>query len=147
MKNKLLLLLACIVISINFSFAWDDENDWTIIPQWNNWAADSVWNAVWHVWDAYNAAAWSNAWNSFASWVFSWESVFSFFKYMADMLSKIWLVIWAVMIIYAGYKYSTWVFTGNAEKWWQDAIKWAIYGVLIIIFSYAIMKLLMSTFL
>jgi len=51
------------------------------------------------------------------------------------------------MIIYAGYKYASWVFTGDASKWWKDAIKWAIYGILIIIFSYAIMKILLAMFL
>jgi hypothetical protein len=50
------------------------------------------------------------------------------------------------MIIYAWYKYATGVFTWDASKSWKDAIKWAIYGLLIVIFSYSIMKILLSMF-
>ena len=145
--KKILLLIGIFVVSFTgFVFAEDDKW-WSLIPEWNPGAADTVWSTPWKVWTNYNSAAWSNAWNSFASWVFSWDSVFAFFKYLANTLSQIGLIVWAVMIIYAWYKYAVWVFTGDASKWWQDAIKSAIYGVLIVIFSYAIMKLLISTFL
>jgi len=145
--KKILLVIAIFILSLfQFVLAGDDAW-WSLIPEWDAGAASTVWSAPWGVWNAYNASAWSNAWDAFASWVFSWESVFSFFKYLAKTLSQIWLVVWAVMIIYAWYKYASWVFTGDASKWWQDAIKSAILGVLVVIFSYAIMKLLISTFL
>jgi len=157
--KKILLLVSLILWSLlislwNVSYAEDDAG-WSIIPEWTNWAWESVWSQPWKVWDNYNAAAWKNAnasawknaWDSFASWVFSWESLFDFFKYLASFLSQIWLVIWAGMVIYSWYKYAVWVFTWDASKWWQDALKWAIYGALIIIFSYAIMKVLLSVFL
>ena len=146
MKKILLFISVFIVSLISFSFAEDDW--WTLTPKGNPWAAGTVWAAQWHLWDTYNgAAAWWDPGDAFASWVFSWDSVFNFFKYLAKTLSWIGLVIWAIMIIYAWYKYATWVFTGDASKGWQDAIKSAIYWVLIVIFSYAIMKLLISTFL
>ena len=151
MKKILLIILSIlwtifVILPWNISFAEDDAW-WTIIPEWTPWAASSVWDTPWKVWENYNAAAWTNAGDAFASWVFSWDSIFDFFKYLASFLSNIWLVIWAGMIIYAWYKYAVWVFTGDASKWWQDALKWAIYWVLIIIFSYAIMKILLSVFL
>jgi len=146
MKKKLLVIAFILTGFTSISYAWSSAW-WSLIPEWNNGAADSVWSAAWHVWDTYNWVAWKNAWDSFASWVFSWDSVFDFFRYLARTLSQIWLVVWALMIIYAWYKYASWVFTGDASKWWQDAIKSAIYWVLIVIFAYAIMKLLLTAFL
>jgi len=149
--KKILVIIWIILYSFlsisNITYSADDDAWWSIIPKWSAWAASTVWESPWHVWENYRAAAWSNAGNSFASWVFSWESIFSWLKYLAKTLSQIGLVVWAAMIIYAWYKYAVWVFTGDASKWWQDAIKWAIYWVIIVIFSYAIMKLLISTFL
>jgi len=131
------------------------DSSWTIIPQesWNKTVANDVgkvWKA-WKVWTNYNNIAKNlkknDVWTAFASWIFSWNTIFYFLQHIAKTLSEIWLVIWAGMIIYAGYKYASWVFTGDASKWWKDAIKWAIYGILIIIFSYAIMKILLAMFL
>jgi len=152
-KSLLILKIIFFVISSFFilginSYAQEEDN-WTLIPEWDASAASEVSNA-WpgKVWEKYNEKAQNiTPWDSFASWVFSWNSVFAFFKYLAKTLSGIWLVIWAAMIIYAGYKYATWVFTWDAAKWWQDALKWAIYWVLIVIFSYAIMKILIGVFL
>ena len=154
MKKILLtikLIFFVIILSwINFvstSYAASDDG-WTLIPEGSTSAAEAVSEAKpGEVWTEYNKYASSKAWDAFASWVFSWNSVFDFFQKLAKTLSWIGLVIWAAMIVYAGYKYATWVFTWDAAKWWQDAVKWAIYWVLIVIFSYAIMKLLISTFL
>ena len=140
-KIKILLLVVLSFVMLNWiSFA--EKDLWTLIPEWGKTAPDI---APW--WVSATFAGWNNAWDAFSSWVFSWDSVFDFFRYVAKTLSQIWLVVWAAMIVYAGYKYATWVFTWDATKWWQDAVKWAIYWVLIIIFSYAIMRLLISTFL
>jgi hypothetical protein len=50
------------------------------------------------------------------------------------------------MVIYAGYIYASSVFSwGNASKG-NEAIQNAITGILVIAFSYAIMKLLTSAF-
>jgi len=149
------ILLSCMFLILPFfqltTFA---DSSWTIIPQgsWNEAKtyANQVWKP-WKVWTNYNKIAKNlkknDVWTAFASWVFSWNTIFYFLQHIAKTLSEIWLVIWAGMIIYAGYKYASWVFTGDASKWWKDAIKWAIYGILIIIFSYAIMKILLAMFL
>jgi hypothetical protein len=50
------------------------------------------------------------------------------------------------MIIYAGYIYASSVFTGKETGAGNKAIKNAIIGVLVIVFSYAIMKLITSAF-
>ena len=150
MIKKLVLLMFIVIMSSFIYTYWDDT--WTIIPKLSSWgkvqkAVEKVWETPWKVWKNYNAqASGMNVWDSFASWIFSWDTIFNFLKHIATVLSQIGLVIWAWMIIYAWYKYAVWVFTGDASKWWKDAVKWAIYWVLIVIFSYAIMKILLWMF-
>jgi len=154
---KKLVLLMFIIIASSFVYTYwtsDTLSDdaWTIIPKLSSWdkvqkAVEEVWKTPWKVWKNYNTKAKDmNVWDSFASWIFTWDTIFNFLKHIANVLSQIGLVIWAWMIIYAWYKYATWVFTGDASKWWKDAVKWAIYWVLIVIFSYAIMKILLWMF-
>lgn len=151
MIKKLVLLITIISSLLAFSYAKDSS--WTIIPETSSWgkaskAVQEVWDAEGgKVWETYNKKAEGmDVWDSFASWIFSWNTILDFLVHIANTLSQIWLVIWAWMIIYAWYKYATWVFTGDANKWWKDAIKWAIYWVLIVIFSYTIMKVLLWMF-
>lgn len=141
------LLLSIIIIFTLFSYVSSDDA-WTIIPEGSVWGTvTEIWKKPWKVWKTYNAKAGGmSVWDSFASWVFSWDTILDFFKHIANVLSQIGLVIWSWMIIYAWYKYASWVFTGDASKWWKDAIKWAISWVLIVIFSYAIMKILLWMF-
>lgn len=56
------------------------------------------------------------------------------------------LLIGGVMVIYAGYQYITTVFGGNASAG-NTAIKNAVAGILVIIFSYAILRFVISAFL
>lgn len=148
--KKLILLISFLFV---FSFSFADDDAWTLIPvgSWDKAVEQikNIWNKSKKVWENYNKYAEKNAndaWTAFASGVFSWDTIFAFLKHIVKVLSELWLVIWALMIIYAGYKYATGVFTWDASKGWKDAVKWAIYWVLIIIFSYAIMKILLSMF-
>jgi len=144
-------LFVSIMILGLFSIWLAEDNGWTLIPQ-ASWDVSSkierIWSEGWKVWDKYNEEAWNidNVWDAFASGIFSWNIIFDYFKYLANLLSEIWLVIGAAMIIYAGYKYTVGVFTQDASKGWKDAVKWAIYWLLIIIFSYVIMRLLLAMF-
>ncbi len=153
MKKILLICMFSILPFFHLPITFADNSAWTIIPEWSGNKASNISQKIWwkwsewKVWENYNKASKNiSVWNAFASWVFSWDTIFSFLKHIAKVLSEIWLVIGAGMIIYAGYKYASGVFTGDASKWWKDAIKWAIYGVLIVIFSYAIMKILLAMF-
>jgi hypothetical protein len=56
------------------------------------------------------------------------------------------ILIGALMIIYAGYIYASSIFTGKESGWGKTAITNAIIGVLVIAFSYAIMKIITSAF-
>ncbi len=151
MKKILLICFICFLPFFSLTSIFADNNDWTIIPKGSGNKAGTIskkiWNKAWQVWKTYKKESKNiSVWNAFASGVFSWDTIFKFLKHIAKVLSEIWLVIWAAMIIYAGYKYASGVFTWDASKWWKDAIKWAIYGILIIIFSYAIMKILLAMF-
>jgi len=161
-KNIFVVLFMFVLLFnlFNFSFA-ETKDGWTLIPDAGENSENTIrevdgyvgtkveWNTN-TVWDNYH---WANdnlvkhdVWLAFATWVFSWDTIFNFLKYLAKLISEIGLVIWAGMIIYAGYKYATGVFTWDASKWGKDAIKGAIYWLLIVIFSYAIMRLLLAMF-
>lgn len=150
MIKKLLLLVVFIVITFFSSVSSDDS--WSIIPEVSSWdgvknAVKEIWKKPWKVWETYNKKAKDmSVWDSFASWVFTWDTITDFLSHIAKSLSWIALVISAFMIIYAWYKYASWVFTGDASKWWKDAIKWAISWLLVVIFSYAIIRLLLRMF-
>lgn len=131
------------------------SNGINIIPESNTWdkeiseKVENVWKKWWVVMERYNTKAkeldW-DVWAQMASGIMNWDTLLNYAIYLVNFLSWIWLLIWACMIIYAWYIYSTSVFTGNASKW-TDAIKNAIIGVLIVIFSYAIINVLTHMFL
>ena len=83
-----------------------------------------------------------------ATGIMDWTTILDYVVYLIRFLSQIGLVIGAVMIIYAGYIYASSILTdsGSGSKG-KDAVKNAILGVVIIVFSYAIMKLFTSLFL
>lgn len=80
-----------------------------------------------------------------ASGIMTRNTLLDYVVYVVRFLSQIGLLIGAVMIIYAGYMYATEIFGGKASAG-KSAITNAIVGVLVISFSYAIMKLLTSAF-
>lgn len=107
----------------------------------------------WTVWQRYNDQATKYSNNTtvdvgacFATGIFSWDCINDYIVYIIRFLSQVWLVIGAMMIIWSGYKYASAVFTWS----WSpntDNIKNAIIWVVIIIFSYAIIRILSSMFL
>ena len=147
-KLIILLFLSIWIFCLNFVYA---EDDWTLIPTASGEVKKlDVWDNQ-TVWEAYNKKAEElesdkDVWWAFASGIFSWDLIFQYFRYLAKLLSQIGLVIGAWMIIYAGYKYVIGVFTQDNAKSGKDAIKWAIYGLLIVTFSYAIMRILLAMF-
>ena len=149
-KLIVLFFLSIWIFSINFVYA--DDSDWTLIPTASEKVKNlDVWDGKTTVWKVYNEKAKElesnkDVWWAFASGIFSWNLIFQYLKYLAKLLSQIGLVIGAWMIIYAGYKYVIGVFTQDNAKSGKDSVKWAIYGLLIVIFSYAIMRILLSMF-
>ena len=155
MKKTILSLMICFFLLSAFSFGIPTTfaTDFEIIPQ----ATEDVWAAVekiskwWEVRDKYDEQAQKyqdekKLGEAFASWVFTWSLVLDYLVYVIRFLSQLGILIGAVMIIYAGYIYASSIFTGNETGWWKKAITHAIIGVLVIAFSYAIMRLVTSAF-
>lgn len=74
------------------------------------------------------------------------DTIFNYLVVVLKFLSQGWLLVWGLMFVYTGYKYIMSIITGDGEPS-KNNIKYAIYGILIIIFSYAIMRLLTRAFL
>jgi hypothetical protein len=66
----------------------------------------------------------------------------NYMVHIIQFLSQLGLVVWTIFIMYAGYKYIISVL--NSQKTPSSTIKNAIIWILIIIFSYAIMRILTS---
>lgn len=106
-----------------------------------------IWSEWWHVWEKYNKSAkelWDNEKtdSQVASWIMNWDTVMNYLVFIVQFLSQLGLVVWAAFIMYAGYKYIVSLF-----EWWKvpsATVKNAIIWILVIIFSYAIMRILTS---
>lgn len=128
------------------------NTDFEIVPQAQDAAqvqddVNYVWGQWWSVRDRYNDRAQDMEWkvgDQLASGIMTRDTLLDYVVYLVKFLSQLGLLIGWLMVVYAGYLYATTIF------WWWDASKWkkaitnAIVGILVIAFSYAIMKLLTS---
>lgn len=102
-----------------------------------------VWADWWQVWKNYNKIASENSTSlQLATWIMNRDTILNYIVFVIQFLSQLWLLVWVIFIMYAWYKYMVSVF----ESWKtpSSTIKNAIIWVLIIIFSYAIMRILTS---
>lgn len=77
-----------------------------------------------------------------ASWILIRDDIPNVLVLVVQFLSQLGLVVWVIFIMYAWYKYMLSVF-----NWWKapnSTIKNAVIWVIIVIFSYAILKTLTS---
>lgn len=150
-----------VVIISGWVFAADQE--FVILPRAESSQAD-LWSLVDAVWwaktgsqlswdtvrDRYNQAALQkdgNVWDQLSTGIMTRDTILDAIAYAVRKLSELALLIGWLMIVYAGYQYAM-------ESWWwgnawdgQKAIINAVYGILVIIFSYAIIKIVSGTFL
>ena len=106
---------------------------------------DEIWKEWWWVWNKYNEIAASEEFTTskkLASWIMDWNTIIDYLKYIVKFLSQLGLFVWAAFIVYAWYVYMVSVF--NWQKSWKDYLKNAIIWIIIVVFSYAIMKTLTS---
>lgn len=158
--KKIIILLSIICSLLSFSY-WED---FVIIPSWASWWW-WIWWAIWwamywqqvkeiwkewgKVWEKYevNAQAMeADLWWQFATWIMTWNTLINYARYLVNFMSQMALVMWALMIVYAWYLFWMWVYLSDTQKW-KSAIKNALIWVFIVIFSYAIMKILTWAFL
>lgn len=161
MKRKNLIKLFVTIIfslfSLNFipyhANAGDLDVEWfNIMPKLTDWEVSKVnaqiktiWSEWWQVWKHYNdEASRMKTSEQIASWVMTWDTVVNYLVFIIRFLSELWLLVWAAFIIVAWYRYMSsafsWAWTSKAT--W--ALKSAVIWVLIVIFSYAIMRILTS---
>lgn len=142
---KLLIVLTCFIwaiSSINFA------DDISIIPEWST---DNAWQKVkevsvwWQVWKNYRdiVNSWNlSLWDKFASGIMSRDTILDYVVYLIEFLSWIGLLIGAVAIIYVWYDKLALQYFKWTPKWVIAVIIW----VIVLSFSYAIIKALRSAF-
>ena len=153
-KIWIIISLFCLILfPSKFSMADDDlDVDWcNIMPQLSDeeiWEVNEAIKDIWTTWkkvrDTYNQKASDlSTSQQIASWIMNWDTIMNYLVFIVQFLSQLWLLVWALFIIYAWYKYMT-----NVLLWSKavpaTAIKNAIIWVIIVIFSYAIMRVLTS---
>lgn len=153
--KKLLLLIAVLgfQVWVFSSVVGAVENTFDIIPKSETDVSSDVTEigkAGGKVWDKLNEKAKQYEENDdigaqFASGAFTWNTLLNYVIYLVRFLSQLALVIGATMIIVAWYKYASASFTGKPSG--SEDVRNAIVGVLIVIFSYALIRILTEAFL
>ena len=151
---SMFIYLIVLVTSCGVIAAGDEsdlEVDWfNIMPKLDEWEIaawnaqiQEVWSEWWHVWDHYNdIASRTSTSQQLATWIMNWDTIMNYLVFVVQFISQLWITIWVIFIMYAWYEYMLSVF-----KWWKapsDMVKNAIIWVIIVIFSYAILKTLTS---
>lgn len=108
--------------------------------------ADSEIERVWEPWkvndninEAANRLPIRIAW---ATWIMNRNTIMNYLISVVKFLSQLWLVVWLWFIMYAWYKCILSVFEWGRTP--SSTLKNAIIWIIIVIFSYAIIKTLTS---
>lgn len=110
---------------------WDDDGR-SVNDRYNEQAKDIL-----DDWDI---------WLAFETGVMNWDILLSYVAYVIRFINQLWILIWSIMILYAGYQFATSIFWWNVSNW-KTAIKNAIVWIIVIVFSFAIWKGLEAMFL
>lgn len=154
-----MILLVTIVHSSVFANPSSTRNDLHIIPEMNEKQKDqakayvekiSEVGSSGTVLEKYRQTAETIEKNgdigvAFATGVFNRNIIISYIIYIVKFLSQIGLLIWGIMILYAGYQFATNTFWWDPSKA-KAAIMNAIKGVWVVIFAAAILRTLTSMF-
>lgn len=153
--KKLFLSIAMLGMILTPLYSFAVQNDFSIVPETQDGTnveqdVEDVSKAGGSVWDVLNYKAQNyeekgDLGAQFASGAFTWNTLLNYVVYLVRFLSQLALVIGAGMIIVAGYKYAAAAFTGKEAG--SGDVKNAIIGVLIVIFSYALIRILTEAFL
>lgn len=153
-----LILIAVLFVSSHLVYATDFE----VVPAASQ-NSEQLWDTVdcvagtkWcsanysgkTVRDRYNNVAKdknTTLWDQFATGIFSWDGILEYIVYIVKFISEWGILVGALMIIRAWYKYASAVFTGATPN--MKDVTNAIVWVLIVIFSYAIVRALTAAFL
>ena len=150
-------LISFFLSSATFASLANTRNDLHIIPesQSSNQELDQKVKEIakkpGQVIETYNQQAedLSKKWDlgsAFATWIFNRDLILLYIAYLVQFLSQLGMLIWWVLVVYAGYLYAGTIFNFGDVPWAKKAITQAIQGILVITFSYAILKILTSMF-
>lgn len=105
---------------------------------------NEIWQTWWEVRKKYNKIASGELTTSqqIATWIMNWDTIMNYLVFIVKFLSQLWLLVGFFFIMYAWYTYMLSVFQWNKTK--SSTVTNAIIWVIIVIFSYAIMKILTS---
>lgn len=155
MKHLIMISALIIGSSILPTFADEDPaTNFTIIPQSSNQATvtqqvESLGStdAAGNFWNKYRAAADNNAdvGDQLASGILNRDTLLNYTVYLVRFMAQFALFVGALMVIYSGYTYAMSSFAGTKPT--TDPIRNALKGILIITFSYALIRILTSAFL
>ncbi len=148
--TKKIYLLMCLAFILLPTFFIKADNNLIISKELTeketqhvNQRIDFLWNTPWKLWINYHKAHDDlNFRERLAGGILEIDDIINYLVLIIKFLSQLWLLIWTIFIMYAWYKYMISVF--NSGKTPSSTIKNAIIWVLIIIFSYAIMKIFTS---
>lgn len=144
--KKLLGIFAILFATMSWlAFAADDI---AIIPKWS-WtnAAQKVEkvSSGWKVWQTYRDVVENDnlsLWDQLASGIMSRDTILDYCVYLAKFLWEVALLVWAMAIIFMWYKR----ILKNLKPQQENPLWKIILWLLIIIFAYAIVKLIWSAF-
>jgi hypothetical protein len=157
------VIVWCLLIGVlSFSvlsvvLAWNADDSFVLIPE----AEDEGWKEDVQelqklepdkdFWSDYN-----DKWNEFskekdlgsqiASWIVTWDTIMLLVTRIVKFVSNTALVVWSLMVIYAGYLYIMSAIAGDQTWKANEAIKDAIIGIVLVIFSYAIQAFVIEAF-
>ena len=144
--KKVLWILAILFTVVSWLVLADD--DIAIIPEWDTTLAAQKVKEVsswWNVWKIYRKIVDEenmSVWDQLASGIMNRDTILNYCVYIAKFLWEIALLAWAVAIIFLWYKRIAKNIFWDTPKWILLVIIW----LLIIIFAYAIIKLIWSAF-
>ena len=147
------LLMIIIVALQSVAFAQGQLNDFVIIPKDQSQTqttkyVEQVSQSNGSVRDTYNEIAYGKLDNNVGAQLWSWiitrDTILDYLVYLIRFMSQIWLVIGAASIIYTWYQFAAYSFSWQQPK--KELIVSAIEWVLIIAFSYAIIRIVTEAF-
>ena len=122
------------ILGVTFAQQWQASLE--IIPKWDN-PGKTVEDITvgWNVWKIYREKSeWSmSLWDQFATGVMTWDTILDYAVYVIKFLWQLALLVWAVMLIYFGYQKAM-------AKWTNSALLHVILWILVVIFSYVIIR-------
>ncbi len=144
---KKVLGIFTIIFAVISWFALADD-DISIIPKWDTTNAAQKVEQVssgWKVWETYRDIVDNgdlSLGDQLASWIMSRDTILDYCVYLAKFLWELALLLWAMAIIFMWYKR---IFR-NLKPQSDNPLWKIILWLLIIIFAYAIVKLIWSAF-